>query len=99
MLQEKRLDRTNWIKSLENFDIIIQEDNIQIYKKAIRDPRKKWLRESKYKHEETKRWHKFKQLIRVKRKNLFDFDSESWHQTQGTSLKSNLNIWGNELYF
>lgn len=79
---------------------MIQENNIQIYKKAIREILgKKWLRESKYKYEETKRWHKFKQRIRVKRKNLFDFGSESWHQTQCTSLKSNLNIGGNELYF
>lgn len=56
MLQGKRLDRTNGIKSLENFNIMIQENNIQIYKKAIREILgKKWLRESKYKYEETKR--------------------------------------------
>lgn len=35
-LRERRLDRTDGIKSLENFEIIIKANNMKTFKKAIR---------------------------------------------------------------
>lgn len=54
-LRERRLDRTDGIKGLENSEIRIKANNIQTYKKTIRNTRKKCLQKSRYKCEETKR--------------------------------------------